>query len=213
MRDLSLQQLLTETLQRSLELDQWRAKSCFKIITADDTFSSRITATDSSDAFSVMISLHYHRISLLVHGAIVMRSLEYVSTTGPDFLAGIAGDTITSLLQRDLAAARDTHHIICDILQHRRGFLERTALWWICNYSGMCTSLRSSCNSCSPFAYYCRWDESNHWLSSIHTVITLIWFVDNIKPNSFSPRRKSWAANTPHRRTFAKRITESPIYG
>lgn len=65
-----------------------------------------------------------------------MRSLECVSTTGLDCLSGVAGDTILSLLRRDVKAARDTHHVISYILQDKSGFLERTALWWICNYSG-----------------------------------------------------------------------------
>jgi hypothetical protein len=39
-------------------------------------------------------------------------------------------------LRRDLEAAQDTHYVITDILHNRPGFLERTALWWICNYSG-----------------------------------------------------------------------------
>lgn len=159
-RDLPLQQLLAEALQLSLELDQWRGKSSFKIMAAEDAFAPKITTSDGSETFGIMISLHYHRISFLVHGAIVMRSLECISTTGSNFLSGIAGDTIASLLQRDLTAARDTHHVICDILQNRPGFLERTALWWICNYSGACI-IQVFCKPYSCVNSSCSQGEAN----------------------------------------------------
>ncbi|KIM98340.1 hypothetical protein OIDMADRAFT_56705 [Oidiodendron maius Zn] len=142
-RDLSKEQLLSEVLHLSLKLDTWKnSNNFFGIMRADVGFGSWVPPSEEAERLAIALSLHYHRIVLLVHGGIVMRSLEWLSITGENFLSGIAGDTIMSLLRRDLPAARDTHYVICEILQ-RRGFSEHNALWWICNYSAFTLSLHS----------------------------------------------------------------------
>lgn len=103
---------------------------------ADVGFGNWIPPSEDAERLAIILSLHYHRIVLLVHGAIVMRSLECLTSVGPQFPSGVTGDTIVAMLRRTLVAARDTHYVICEVLQKRPGFLETNALWWICNYSG-----------------------------------------------------------------------------
>lgn len=104
---------------------------------AEVGFGNWVAPSEDAERLAIILSLHYHRVVLLVHGAILMRSLECLITVGPQFLSGVTGDTIVAMLRRNLVAARDTHYVICEVLQKRLGFLETNALWWICNYSGV----------------------------------------------------------------------------
>ena len=142
-RELPQEELLTEVMGLSLRLDKWReSQPSSTIIHSLADFEHLSYSSPVSERLAIVLSLQYHRTSLLVHGSIIMRSLEWLTTSDGDCLSGIAGNTVASLLQRDLAAARDIHWIISHILQKKRSFLQQNASWWICNYSGMCNPLQ-----------------------------------------------------------------------
>lgn len=137
-RELSTEGLLSQVLNLSIKLDAWKdGDTSFGILRATSGFGDWIPPSQEAENCAIALSLHYHRIVLLVHGAVVMRALECLSADGPSF-SGITADMVKSVLGRDLVAAQDIHHVICEIVQNRPGFLKDNALWWICNYSGVC---------------------------------------------------------------------------
>ncbi|EXU97559.1 fungal specific transcription factor domain protein [Metarhizium robertsii] len=168
-RELPTEHLLSEVLNLSIRLDNWvTCNKIFGIMNAEVGFGNWVAPSEDAERLAIILSLHYHRVVLLVHGAILMRSLECLTTVGPQFLSGVTGETIVAMLRRNLVAARDTHYVICEVLQKRLGFLETNALWWICNYSDLLLP-KVSC--------------SNRDFPSIYNMFALFWSMGFIQPH------------------------------
>lgn len=140
-RDLGMETLLSKVMELSMKLDAWKMSNTSLPISDNEVgHGHNMQASEDAERLAMSLSLHYHLTCLLVHGSVLMRSLEWLSPTASDLPAGIAGDTIASLLQSGLVTVRNTHQIICKVLRERERFLELNALWWICNYSGTFSS-------------------------------------------------------------------------
>lgn len=123
----------------SARLEDWHQNSePFAMISSGTGLDSWYPRSTGIENFAIILSLHYHRTILIIHGGLVMHCLDCISASNRDPFSGVTGDVIMSLLKRDLAAARDMHYVISHILQAKRGFLTQTASWWTCNYSGKC---------------------------------------------------------------------------
>lgn len=141
--DLSNEEILYETTSLSLRLDSWKESvHPFAIVGAN--FGDWATTSPESENLNLVLSLHYQRTVLLVHGGLLMHALDSLSltgNTGGSIVNRPGADMAWPLLRRDLTAARDLHGMITHILQKKPGFIERNASWWICNYAAFTLSL------------------------------------------------------------------------
>lgn len=141
--ELSDEEIFNETTSLSLRLDAWKEKlHPFNIV--DANFGDWATALPDSENLTIVLSLHYQRTVLLVHGGLLMRAIDSLASngnTGGSMVNRPGADMARALLKRDMLAARDLHGMVTHILQKKPGFLERNASWWICNYAAFTLSL------------------------------------------------------------------------
>ena len=132
---LALGDLVARTIDLSWKLEQWREGIAPPgIITSNADFSVFSAAAMDQERYTILLSIFHYRAMMLIHGSLLMRVLERITSTGETASSGVLQDAALSLLKNYLWALREWLQLVTSLLQHRRVFLNCNAVWWTCNY-------------------------------------------------------------------------------
>ncbi|GJN72163.1 hypothetical protein PLICBS_006235 [Purpureocillium lilacinum] len=141
---LALGDLVARTIDLSWKLEQWREGIAPPgIITSNADFSVFSAAAMDQERYTILLSIFHYRAMMLIHGSLLMRVLERITSTGETASSGVLQDAALSLLKNYLWALREWLQLVTSLLQHRRVFLNCNAVWWTCNYMMLSTSIHS----------------------------------------------------------------------
>lgn len=134
---IELPELLGKTLELSLRLESWYNDCPPSLIITSETDVAHWTAAQfETRRHAVLISIYYYRTMLLIHGPLLLSSLEKATFSETGVPAGVHRSTISSLLQNDFKAVNDFGILINAILHQCPSFFKSNAAWWCCNYGG-----------------------------------------------------------------------------
>lgn len=95
-----------------------------------------------AEAQVLLLSLYYDRTVMVVSAPTLMTVLEQATNDASvDIPSGIMRDTALSVLKRDWEAIKEFRSILSAILRFARPFLRANAVWWVCNFTGMHSSI------------------------------------------------------------------------
>uniref|UniRef100_A0A0B7KKS7 Zn(2)-C6 fungal-type domain-containing protein n=1 Tax=Bionectria ochroleuca TaxID=29856 RepID=A0A0B7KKS7_BIOOC len=157
---LEMPDLLGKTLELSLRLESWLNEQPPSTIITSETDVTNWTPTDFEvKTQGILLSIYYYRTMLLVHGPLLMTSLEKSTHSKKSGVPpGVHQNTISGLLQNDLRAVQDFGLLISGIMVQCPSFFKKNTAWWTCNYGALTISLHM-------FAF---------WLASGNTVINYL---------------------------------------
>lgn len=131
------QAILTARLQLSSRLHKWRIDcSTFCDIIVDHDLSTLLTPATDLARYSVLLSIAYYRVGLLINGPVVSELLLHASK--------IEGDVVEALRQPEesipavkdgFAMAKALHALIRNLCLQIEPFFDHNMAWWMCNYA------------------------------------------------------------------------------
>ncbi|UPK95844.1 hypothetical protein LCI18_006779 [Fusarium solani-melongenae] len=135
-------QLLGKTLELSLRLEKWRSSTSPRsILESDVNFSSWTESDIEAQRNSILLSIFYYRTVLLIHGCLLMSTLEAATRKDQQAVSGVLKNTAASLLKDDFTATNNFCHLIRGLLAYSPTFFKSNAIWWTCNYAALTISL------------------------------------------------------------------------
>lgn len=135
--EISTQELLGGRLQLSWELEKWReSTSSFVNIISDVHLAQWMSTSYDAIRFQICLSIFYYRTVLLVNAPLLLRVLNEALKDGHDdkeFMLLL--ESAIPAFKTDFLAAQQLQRIIEAIATCSEQFIERNALWYICNYT------------------------------------------------------------------------------
>lgn len=143
-----IEDLLGKTLQLSLRLGKWRREMPPTSLVAPGVDLGAWTPDDwETHRNAMLLTIFYYRTVLLVHGILVMTTLEESTRRrgagSPAGVSDVLRRSAAALFHDDLDAADAFRHLICGILTHNPAFLKLNSVWWTCNYAALTISLHT----------------------------------------------------------------------
>lgn len=130
-------ELLVGRLQLSWELEKWRENtSSFPGILSDAQLAQRSPTSYDSIRFQLSLSIFYYQTLLLVNAPLLIRVLnEALKDRHNDRDFMLLLESAIPAIKTDLLSAQQLQRIIEAIAMNSEQFVDRNALWYICNYT------------------------------------------------------------------------------
>jgi hypothetical protein len=117
------------------QLEQLRKDaSPYTLLVSNTTASTWLAADFDKEKYSILLSLYYYRVAMLVNAPLLLAVLRHVATTPEPSEHGVHVNVAVSILQAYLKTLVGFHSLLCTLLRIQRSFLRRNAVWWLCNY-------------------------------------------------------------------------------
>lgn len=135
----SLQDMLAKRLPLVWELENWRQglDNSFEIISAFGFKRSVQLLQPDTLRFQLVLSASYYRVMMLVDAPILVQFLsESVNGHKLQGDSDLMSDHIVPIVKHGFRTARELHHVIKIMSTNDEMFLDQTATWWMCSYTG-----------------------------------------------------------------------------
>ncbi|KAH3962827.1 hypothetical protein HBI17_197680 [Parastagonospora nodorum] len=118
--EISIHKAVAQRLEFTQRLAEWRE-------------SSSIAFPEITNRFGILLSIHYHTTALLVNRPLVTRLIAEIFPNKSSSLPFMG--EIAIAIKQDVESAKELSQLVHCIAHYHPNFIDRNAIWWICNYS------------------------------------------------------------------------------
>ena len=135
--ELSTQDVLSARLQLSWELQKWRdASSSFVTILSDEPLLEWTLTSFDTIRFQIILSIFYYRTVLLINAPVLVRVLDKALRDQNNLEEfKLLLESAIPAIETDFFAAQQLQRIIQELATSSDQFIDRNALWYVCNYT------------------------------------------------------------------------------
>ncbi|KAH5628884.1 hypothetical protein HBI51_207970 [Parastagonospora nodorum] len=132
--EISIHKAVAQRLEFTQRLAEWRESSSIafpEVLSAQlDNWSE---APYITNRFGILLSIHYHTTALLVNRPLVTRLIAEIFPNKSSSLPFMG--EIAIAIKQDVESAKELRQLVHCIAHYHPNFIDRNAIWWICNYS------------------------------------------------------------------------------